>query len=128
MAKYLREETEELLQAIALNDIENICEEIGDVLYILLMLIEMHQEKKIFSYDQTILSINQKLVRRHPHVFAGEVVENDADLRKQWNSIKKMEKNNNWHITSMILYCNIRPSSEHQALQGKSVFKASHYY
>ena len=95
ISKYLQEETSELLNAIENNDIENICEEIGDVLYILLMLIEIFQDNNQFSYEKTILTINEKLIRRHPHVFAGHVVTGEEELRQQWQLIKKLEKKSN---------------------------------
>lgn len=92
LTQYLREEVTELLTAINKNDTTNICEEIGDVLYILIMISEIHSEKNIFSFSDVISEINKKLVRRHPHVFDGKKVSSDEELRLQWESIKQEEK------------------------------------
>ncbi len=92
LQKYLKEEVGELLQALDNDDIENIREEIGDVLYLLMMLAEIHAENKQFTFNDSIDEIDAKLVRRHPHVFAGKAIQSDEDLRLQWEKIKKEEK------------------------------------
>jgi MazG family protein len=95
LQKYLREEVEELLQAIDKNDTENIREEIGDVLYILIMLAEIHAEDHLFTFNDSIVEIDTKLIRRHPHVFEGKEIHSDEELRLQWEKIKKEEKQRN---------------------------------
>jgi uncharacterized protein YabN with tetrapyrrole methylase and pyrophosphatase domain len=95
LIKYLNEEVEELIQAIENDDLENICEEIGDVFYVLLMLTEIYQNRNMFNLSDCLLSINSKLIRRHPHVFANVTINNDDELRQQWEHIKKEEKKQN---------------------------------
>ncbi len=92
LQKYLKEEVGELLQAIDNDDTGNICEEIGDVLYLLIMLAEIHAENEQFTFNDSINEIDAKLIRRHPHVFAGKEIQNEEDLRLQWEKIKKEEK------------------------------------
>ena len=95
LKKYLQSECIELLEAIDKNDHKNICEELGDVLYILIMISEINNDQGLFSLNEVIESINAKLIRRHPHVFAGTTYENDEQLAAQWQAIKAMEKKEN---------------------------------
>jgi tetrapyrrole methylase family protein/MazG family protein len=92
MQKYLLAETNELLDAISKKDVANICEELGDLLYIILLLSIIHEDAGIFHLRDVISGIEEKLIRRHPHVFAGVTVANEEELREQWNAIKAMEK------------------------------------
>jgi MazG family protein len=92
LKKYISEECEELLQAMEENDPSHLCEEIGDVLFLLVLLTEISSESNQFTIEDVISGINAKMVRRHPHVFAGLVVETEEDLRKQWEKIKSREK------------------------------------
>ncbi len=92
LARYLNEELEEIIQAIDTNDFDNLCEELGDFLYLILMLAQISEENKKFNLADIISGINQKLIRRHPHVFGDAVVTDEKALRKQWHRIKAEEK------------------------------------
>ena len=92
LTKYLVEETQELADAIKSGDTKQICEEIGDLFYILILLSGIHSESKEFTLDDVLAGISQKMIRRHPHVFAGQESGNENDMRKQWVSIKSEEK------------------------------------
>jgi uncharacterized protein YabN with tetrapyrrole methylase and pyrophosphatase domain len=92
LKKHVQAECAELLAAIDNNDTENTMEELGDLLYLLLMITRMHEEDGHFDLAQVIEGINAKLIRRHPHVFAGQPYENDEQLRAQWQAIKDQEK------------------------------------
>lgn len=92
LTKYLQEEFDELLLAITNNDLNNLCEEAGDLLFLILMLAEINSEQKVFEIKDVLDSINEKLIRRHPHVFAGVQVKDEEALRKQWQAIKAEEK------------------------------------
>jgi tetrapyrrole methylase family protein/MazG family protein len=92
LQKYLVEEFEEILQAIDKKDNRNLCEELGDFLYLIVMISEINEENGDFSLQDVIGGINEKLVRRHPHVFSGTLIEDEAALRKQWEKIKTAEK------------------------------------
>lgn len=74
------------------NDPVHLCEEIGDVLFLLVLLSEISSESDHFTIEDVLSGINDKMIRRHPHVFAGLVVETDEDLKKQWEKIKSDEK------------------------------------
>ncbi len=92
LTKYLREEFNELLLAIDNNDPENICEEAGDLLFLIVMIAMISSESKTFELIDVINTIREKLVRRHPHVFAGVQIKDEEALRKQWEMIKAQEK------------------------------------
>ena len=92
LKKYLVEEFEEIIEAIDNKDPENLCEELGDFLYLILMLGEINRHEGKFNIDQIITSINTKLVRRHPHVFDTRKELGETELRRQWADIKESEK------------------------------------
>lgn len=93
LKKYIREETDELLEAIDSNDSEHICEEAGDVLFLVALLAEIHQENNKFSMDDILTAITQKMIRRHPHVFneTNKAISED-ELNAQWEKIKSEER------------------------------------
>ena len=95
LKKYLREEVTELLQAIDNQDSPNVCEEIGDITYILIMISEIYKDDGLFSYTDCLSGINEKLIRRHPHVFGEANIEDEEQLRQQWEKIKQQEKKQN---------------------------------
>lgn len=92
LRKYLIEEFDEILQAIDNSDPQNLAEELGDFLYLIIMISEINENKCTFSLGDVITGINEKLIRRHPHVFSGTGVKDEKELRKQWNKIKAAEK------------------------------------
>ena len=92
LLKYLKAETSELIDAIIKNDPANTCEELGDVFYVLVMIALYNQERNVFGLTDVFEQINDKLIRRHPHVFAGATYEDESDLELQWKRIKSEEK------------------------------------
>ncbi|MBU0675367.1 MAG: nucleoside triphosphate pyrophosphohydrolase [Proteobacteria bacterium] len=89
---YLIEELHELLEAIGTDDPEHIKEELGDLLFQILFINNLYEEKGAFDLNQVMISITQKMIRRHPHVFEGSKIRDEKDLRKNWNRIKNEEK------------------------------------
>ncbi len=89
---YIREETDELLEAIDTGKPNHICEESGDILFLLALLAEIHNEKNEFNFDDVLSGITKKMIRRHPHVFANARVGNEEELNAQWDKIKSAEK------------------------------------
>jgi MazG family protein len=92
MREYLQSECDELQTAINNEDHDNICEELGDVLYILIMIAAINKDLGKFALQDVLEAINAKLIRRHPHVFAGQTYENEDQLTAQWQAIKAKEK------------------------------------
>ena len=76
-------------------DASNLCEELGDVLLQVVLLAQIAQEQGLFSIEDVVCGISQKMIRRHPHVFgssAGEVQAQEVPGR--WEEIKRAEKKN----------------------------------
>jgi tetrapyrrole methylase family protein / MazG family protein len=92
LRKYLVEEFDEILAALDHKDSANLCEELGDFLYLILMIGEISKEEGNFDVSRIIASINEKLIRRHPHVFDTKEQLSEGELRKQWQRIKETEK------------------------------------
>lgn len=92
MKEFLIEECAELLDAIDDNDPEGMCEELGDVLMHVIFHAQMAQEKGRFDFDEVVRGVTEKLIRRHPHVFAGEKADNSEEVLELWSKIKSREK------------------------------------
>ncbi|MBF0243236.1 MAG: nucleoside triphosphate pyrophosphohydrolase [Desulfamplus sp.] len=90
--KCLAEELYELLAAIQDDDYDEICEELGDVLFQILFIAEIYREKRAFDIKKSIDLIAQKMIRRHPHIYAKTTVNSEEELWANWESIKKGEK------------------------------------
>jgi nucleoside triphosphate diphosphatase len=90
--KCMAEELYELEEAIVNDDTDNICEELGDVLFQILFLIEILNENNRFDFSHVIDGISKKMIRRHPHVYDTAVVETEEELNRQWEKIKAKEK------------------------------------
>lgn len=101
LIKFFQEEFNELMDAIKNQDFPNICEESGDLLYLILMISEICRENGHFHFPDVVRLANQKLIRRHPHVFAGKAYADEADLIKQWKQIKSEEKKKNLFDTNL---------------------------
>lgn len=93
LKKYLFEEFDEIIEAIDRNDPENLCEELGDFLYLIVMIGEINKDEGLFTVGQIFDTVNDKLIRRHPHVFGSRKDLDERELRQQWRTIKKKEKN-----------------------------------
>ncbi len=87
---YLLEEAHETLEAIDRKNPQELKEELGDLLLQILLHAEIAAEQGDFTLDELAENLAEKLVRRHPHVFAKSSV---SDLSKQWEKIKAEEKN-----------------------------------
>lgn len=95
---YLEEESQEVAQAIANQDRENLIEELGDVLLQVLYHANHAEQKGNFSLEDILDVLNRKLRRRHPHVFDGYEVRTVEDIDAMWQAIKKKEKENHDEI------------------------------
>ena len=92
LKRYLLEETQETIEAINNNNQQHIKDELGDILYVMVLLAQIHDEVNSFDIGDVIDSITDKMIRRHPHVFNDEKIETVAELRKKWLEIKNMER------------------------------------
>lgn len=92
LKNYLLEESYEVLEAIDREDWDNLAEELGDVLFQIVFHAEIASEESRFSINQVISGINEKMIRRHPHVFIDKEKFNPDEVETNWDAIKRLEK------------------------------------
>ena len=92
IADCLIDECCELLQTIDRQDMEHMQEELGDVLLQVVMHARMAEEAGHFNFDDVCELINEKLIRRHPHVFGDAEVKDSSAVLEQWDVIKANER------------------------------------
>ncbi len=94
LAPYAIEEVYEFVEAIESKNDELVKDELGDVLFQVALHAALAEERDAFKIQDVIHNINEKLVRRHPHVFSGQSVSGIDEVWKNWEEIKKNEKKN----------------------------------
>ena len=85
------EETYELVDAIESDDLQNVKEEIGDLMLHMVFYAKIAEEKNAFNIKDALEAVNEKLIRRHPHIYGDIKVEDDAEVKKNWERIKMKE-------------------------------------
>ncbi len=90
---YLLEEAYEVLAAIELSPPQEVCSELGDLLFQILFLAQLAMEKNQFDFVDVVEIITEKMIRRHPHVFGQKKVDSAEEVTFNWTQIKKAEKN-----------------------------------
>ncbi len=89
---YVLEEAYEVVEAIAEQNTDEICEELGDLLTQIVFIAQIAYEEDSFDIKDVCKAITEKLIRRHPHVF-GDIKTNDTkEILKNWEKIKILEK------------------------------------
>ena len=91
---YTIEETYELAEAIAIEDFAQIRDELGDVLFQVVFYAQMASEQALFTFEDVVDGIAEKLLRRHPHVFAVTDVQrvSESEVKRRWEQIKVEER------------------------------------
>jgi MazG family protein len=89
---YTLEETYEVLDAIDARDWPHLAEELGDFMLQAVFYAQMAAEKQHFTIADSLDAINNKLVRRHPHVFGEGVANTAGEVKRRWDEIKQEEK------------------------------------
>lgn len=92
LARYLVEETYELLDAIEADDDEAIVEELGDVLLQVVFHGQIGADRGAFTFDDVARGIADKLVHRHPHVFGDVEISGAEEVKARWEDLKQQEK------------------------------------
>jgi len=90
--KYLKEETEEFIQALKEKDYKGIKEELGDILWQVIFHSQILKEKNILTIEDVIDNLCKKMIRRHPHVFSNKKVKDEKEVIENWEKIKEKEK------------------------------------
>ncbi len=94
LVRCLIDEVSELIDTIDRGDYPHMREELGDVLIQIVFHAQIAAEQGIFDFEDVARDINDKLVRRHPHVFGASRLETSAQVIVEWERIKTTEKKN----------------------------------
>jgi ATP diphosphatase len=92
IAPYTIEEAYEVADAIARDDLADLREELGDLLLQVVFHSRMAEEQKAFDFGDVVQAVTEKLIRRHPHVFAGETSPTPGSVEGLWERIKEQER------------------------------------
>src|SRR6266508_6074072 len=98
----LIEEAYEVAEAARAKNDAHFCEEVGDLLLLVVMHAEIAQESGRFNIDNVLQEISDKLVRRHPHVFGKSDARDSGAVLKQWEAIKREEKKADSHYLASL--------------------------
>lgn len=92
IAPYTVEEAYEVADAIERNDMQDLREELGDLLFQVVFHAQMAQEQGYFDFASVVDGINEKMIRRHPHVFADVSIGSAAEQTVAWENHKEQER------------------------------------
>lgn len=98
---YLLEEAYEVLDALESGNSEDLCAELGDLLFHIVFLARIFEEAEEFNIGDVVKKISEKMIRRHPHVFGQTQVSGSDEVRQIWHEIKIAEaKDKNTDLNS----------------------------
>jgi MazG family protein len=100
---FLLEETYEVLQAIDARDWPELADELGDLMLQSVFFAQMASEEGHFRIEDSLDAINNKLIRRHPHIFGDAEANTADDVLKRWNEIKAEEKKERGEAPKLLL-------------------------
>ena len=86
------EEAQEVVEAVDEGDDAHLCEELGDLLFNVVFYCKIAEKEGRFTTINVLDGLRDKLIRRHPHVFGDAVIENEEELRAQWDRINAEER------------------------------------
>ena len=92
MRRYILEECYELLEAIDQGDPSKLVDELGDVLFHMAFQIHLGIEERALTAEQVFEHVNEKLARRHPHVFGDDVATDPHEVESRWHTLKRREQ------------------------------------
>ncbi len=103
LARFLLEETYEVLEAIHEDDPIKLQEELGDLLLQIVLNAQVAKDNGAFDIEAVAAGINKKMISRHPHVFGDTAAENSEAVLKQWDELKDEEKKNSKSKSDSVL-------------------------
>jgi len=95
LCDYVIEEGFELVEAIRAGDAKAAAEELGDLFFLLLFIAKRYEERGEFTLEEALAANAAKMIRRHPHVFADTTFADQNEMLKNWERIKRQEKQEN---------------------------------
>jgi MazG family protein len=102
VAPYTVEEAYEVADAVERGDLKDLREELGDLLLQVVFHARMAEEQGAFDFDDVARAINDKMVRRHPHVFADETYGSLAEQKQGWEELKAAERQQKGRTESLL--------------------------
>ena len=93
LAKYLLNEAYEVVEAVEEASPEHVREELGDLLFQILFIAVMAEERETYNLSEVLQEISAKMIRRHPHVFGDKPVSGVAEVKANWETIKTTVEN-----------------------------------
>jgi MazG family protein len=92
IAPHTIEEAYEVADAIGRRSMQELRDELGDLLFQVIFHARMAEEEGEFDFSDVVAAISEKMRRRHPHVFGGDVIESVEQQRRAWEQHKKLER------------------------------------
>lgn len=92
LTRYTLEEAYEVIEVIQENNIDELPGELGDLLFQVVFYSQLGKEQNRFEFNDVVNAISEKLIRRHPHVFAGEQVADAEEQTRAWEKHKAAER------------------------------------
>jgi len=92
--RYVLEEAYEVVDAVDHDSPAHVSEELGDLLFMLIFLAHLYAEQGAFRLEEVLQGVAEKMIRRHPHVFANRRVDSSTQVKENWEEIKRQEQSN----------------------------------
>lgn len=100
---YILEEAYEVISAVERDDFKGLCEELGDLLFMILFMVRIAEENDEFALIDVIMKIKDKMIKRHPHVFGDKRFASPDEVMENWRRIKKKERKNKEDIDNGLM-------------------------
>lgn len=99
---YMLEEAYEALEAIERSSPREVCQELGDLLFQIVFLARIAEERSEFDLVEVMEEVTEKMIRRHPHIFGEARLNSAAQVADKWAEIKKTEKSSTGNVSSQL--------------------------
>ena len=120
---YLIEESWECVDAISQNDMDHLCEELGDLLFQIVFHASVGKAYDEFTLTDVLSSVCLKMLRRHPHVFSDKTYDNPEEIRNNWDDIKQHETGHLSIISSLDDISNGLPAMKYASKTIKKLYR-----
>ncbi len=95
VAPYILEEAYEAVEAVEQGQAREVCAELGDLVFQVAFMAQLFAEQELFDLSRVLESVTEKMIRRHPHVFAREKAASAEEVKGLWGRIKSRERRQN---------------------------------
>ena len=101
LQKYLIEESYEYIDAVNEKNADKMCDELGDVFLQIMLNSQIAEDENLFTIDDVIDNVSNKMIKRHPHVFGDVCDDSQEGILNRWEEIKKLEKGDDYSLNSV---------------------------